>query len=57
MAYKGFSVLPVVYKGFSLVDIVVKSTDLDPHLADFHLAFERMCRFGLKINRLKVYLA
>jgi hypothetical protein len=34
-------------------DIVVKSTGLDSHLADLHLAFERMCRFGLKMNRLK----
>jgi hypothetical protein len=34
-------------------DIVVKSADLDSHLADLHLAFERMHRFGLKMNPLK----
>jgi hypothetical protein len=34
-------------------DIVVKSTGLDSHLADLHLAFERMRRFGLKMNPLK----
>jgi hypothetical protein len=34
-------------------DIVVKSAGLDSHLADLHLAFERMHRFGLKMNPLK----
>jgi hypothetical protein len=34
-------------------DIVVKSDGLDSHLADLHLAFERMCRFVLKMNPLK----
>jgi hypothetical protein len=34
-------------------DIVVKSAGLESHLADLHLAFERMCRFGLKMNPLK----
>jgi hypothetical protein len=34
-------------------DIVVKSAGLDSHLADLHLAFQRMCRFGLKMNPLK----
>ena len=33
--------------------VVVKSADLDPHLADLRLAFERMRRFGLKMNPLK----
>jgi hypothetical protein len=34
-------------------DIVVKSASLESHLADLHLAFERMRRFGLKMNHLK----
>jgi hypothetical protein len=34
-------------------DIVVKSAGLDSHLADLHLAFERMRRFDLKMNSLK----
>jgi hypothetical protein len=34
-------------------DIVVKSAGLDSHLADFHLAFEIMRHFGLKMNPLK----
>jgi hypothetical protein len=34
-------------------DIVVKSAGLDSHLADLCLAFERMCRFDLKMNPLK----
>jgi hypothetical protein len=34
-------------------NIVVKSAGLDSHLADLHVAFERMCRFGLKMNPLK----
>jgi hypothetical protein len=33
--------------------IVVKSAGLDSHLADLHLAFERMCHFGLKMNPFK----
>jgi hypothetical protein len=34
-------------------DIVVKLAGLYSHLADLHLAFERMCCFGLKMNPLK----
>jgi hypothetical protein len=34
-------------------DIIVKSTGLDSHLADLRLAFEKMCRYGLKMNPLK----
>jgi hypothetical protein len=34
-------------------DIVVKSASLKSHLADLHLTFERMRRFGLKMNPLK----
>jgi hypothetical protein len=34
-------------------DIVVKSAGLQSHLADLHLAFERMPRFELKMNPLK----
>jgi hypothetical protein len=34
-------------------DIVVKSAGLESHLADLLLAFERMRRFGLKMNPLK----
>jgi hypothetical protein len=34
-------------------DIVVKSASLESHLANLHLTFERMRRFGLKMNPLK----
>jgi hypothetical protein len=34
-------------------DIFVKSAGLHSHLADLHLAFERIHRFGLKMNPLK----
>jgi hypothetical protein len=34
-------------------DIVVKSVGLDSHLADLHLAFEKMRQYGLKMNPLK----
>ena len=34
-------------------DIVVKSDGLNPHLSDLRLAFERMRRYGLKMNPLK----
>jgi hypothetical protein len=34
-------------------DIVAKSSSLNSHLADLRLAFEKMCRYGLKINPLK----
>jgi hypothetical protein len=34
-------------------DIVVKSASLNSHLADFKLAFEKMHRYGLKMNPLK----
>jgi hypothetical protein len=34
-------------------DIVVKSASLDSHLADLHLAFEKMRQYGLKMNPLK----
>jgi hypothetical protein len=34
-------------------DIVVKLAGLSSHLADFRLAFEKMCRYGLKMNPLK----
>jgi hypothetical protein len=34
-------------------DIVVKSDSMDNHLADLHLALERMCRYRLKMNMLK----
>jgi hypothetical protein len=34
-------------------DIVVKSPGLGSHLADLHLAFERLHHFGLKMNHLK----
>jgi hypothetical protein len=33
--------------------IVVKSASLNSHLADLRLAFEKMCRYGLKMNPLK----
>jgi hypothetical protein len=33
-------------------DIVVKSAGLDSHLVDLHLAFEKMCQYGLKMNLL-----
>jgi hypothetical protein len=34
-------------------DIVVKSASLNPHLANLRLAFEKMRRYGLKMNPLK----
>jgi hypothetical protein len=34
-------------------DIVVKLASLDSLLADFHLAFEKMRQYGLKMNPLK----
>jgi hypothetical protein len=34
-------------------DVVVKSDSICGHLADLHLALERMCWYGLKINPLK----
>jgi hypothetical protein len=34
-------------------DIVIKSAGLDSHLADLRLAFEKMFRYGLKMNPLK----
>jgi hypothetical protein len=37
-------------------DTIVKSAGLESHLADLHLAFERMHRFGLKMNPLKCAL-
>jgi hypothetical protein len=34
-------------------DVVVKSDSMNNHLADLHLALERICRYGLKMNLLK----
>jgi hypothetical protein len=34
-------------------DVIVKSDSMNNHLADLHLALERMCRYGLKMNLLK----
>jgi hypothetical protein len=34
-------------------DIVVKSASLNSHIADLRLAFEKMRRYGLKMNPLK----
>jgi hypothetical protein len=34
-------------------DIVIKSASLNSHLADLRLAFEKMRRYGLKMNPLK----
>jgi hypothetical protein len=31
-------------------DIVLKSAGLNSHLANLHLAFEKMCQYGLKMN-------
>jgi hypothetical protein len=31
-------------------DILVKSAEFDPHLANLIKAFEKMCRYGLKMN-------
>ena len=44
-----FGVIMEVY----IDDIVIKSAAHDPHLADLCLAFERMHRYGLKMNPLK----
>jgi hypothetical protein len=35
-------------------DVIVKSDSLDNHLADLCLALERMRRYGLKMNPLKI---
>jgi hypothetical protein len=37
-------------------DIFVKSTGDNSHLADLRLAFEKMCRYKLKMNPLKCVL-
>jgi hypothetical protein len=34
-------------------DIVIKSASLDSHLADLHLAFEKIRQYGLKMNPVK----
>jgi hypothetical protein len=34
-------------------DIVIKSAGMNGHLADLHLAFEKMRRYGLKMNPMK----
>jgi hypothetical protein len=34
-------------------DIIIKSAGDDSHLADLRLAFEKMCRYKLKMNPLK----
>jgi hypothetical protein len=34
-------------------DVVVKSDSMNNHLADLHLALERICQYGLKMNPLK----
>jgi hypothetical protein len=34
-------------------DVVVKLDSMDNHLADLHLALERLCWYGLKMNPLK----
>jgi hypothetical protein len=34
-------------------DIVIKLASLDSHLANLHLAFEKMHQYGLKMNPLK----
>jgi hypothetical protein len=44
-----FGIIVEVY----IDDIVVKSASLNSHLADLRLAFEKMCRYGLKMNPLK----
>jgi hypothetical protein len=31
-------------------DIVVKSAEFGPHIADLRKAFDKMCRYGLKMN-------
>jgi hypothetical protein len=35
-------------------DVVVKSDSMDGHLADLHLALERMHRYGLKTESTKI---
>jgi hypothetical protein len=39
-------------KGY-INDVIVKSDSIDNHLADLHLALERMRQYGLKMNLLK----
>jgi hypothetical protein len=37
-------------------DIVVKSVEFSSHIADLRKAFDKMCRYGLKINPVNVLL-
>jgi hypothetical protein len=34
-------------------DVVIKSDSMNSHLADLHLALERMCRYLMTMNPLK----
>jgi hypothetical protein len=36
-----------------IIEFVIKLDSMDNHLVDLHLALERMCWYGLKINPLK----
>jgi hypothetical protein len=47
--YDLLSIIVEVY----IDDIVVKSCSLNSHLADLRCAFEKMGRYGLKMNPLK----
>jgi hypothetical protein len=47
-----YDLLGIIVKVY-IDDIVVKSTGPDSHLADLRLPFEKMCRYGLKMNPLK----
>jgi hypothetical protein len=35
-------------------DIVVKSAEFSSHIADLRKAFDKMCQYGLKMNRVNV---
>jgi hypothetical protein len=48
-----FHVLLSIIDEVYIDDIVVKLAGLGSHLADLHLAFEKMCQYGLKMNPLK----
>jgi hypothetical protein len=48
-----FHELLVIILDIYIDDVIVKSYSMDSHLADLHLALERMCRYELKMNPLK----
>jgi hypothetical protein len=48
-----FHDLLVIILEIDIDDVITKSDSMNHHLADLHLAVERMRRYGLKMNPLK----